>query len=282
MKILVLGGDGMFSHQFFKHMRERHDVRVTLRQDLKTYERFELFDHHNAYAGIDVRSTDRLLEVLADFRPDVVVNGVGIVKQRPSAYESIPSLEINALLPHRLAHFTKAVGARLIHLSTDCVFSGRRGNYKESETADAEDLYGRSKYLGEVGFEPHCLTLRTSIIGRELSRKTGLLEWALAQEGPVRGFRNAVFSGFTTLELSRVVEMLLTQYPDAGGIYQASSEPIDKYTLLHLFKAHFNLPIDILEDFDVRIDRSLDSSRFREHFNYQPPSWNHMIAELVS
>src|SRR5262249_32316179 len=132
------------------------------------------------------------------------------VKQRSEASAAIPSLEINSLLPHRLALVCAAAGARLVHLSTDCVFSGRKGAYTESDPPDADDLYGRSKYLGEVA-SPGCLTLRTSIIGRELSRKTGLLEWLLSQRGAtVKGFRSAIFSGFTTHEMGRIIERLLT------------------------------------------------------------------------
>ena len=142
LRILILGGDGMLGHQLFTCLQPRHDVRCTVRQDLATYEAFGLFSAENTYPGIDVRSLARLVEVLADFRPEAVVNCVGIVKQRPTAKESIPSLEINALLPHRLSVLCRGMGARLVHLSTDCVFSGRRGNYRESDPSDAEDLYG--------------------------------------------------------------------------------------------------------------------------------------------
>lgn len=271
----------MFGHQFFKYARDRHDVRVTLRQDLPAYQEYSLFDASNAYTGIDVRSLGRLVEVLADFRPEAIVNGVGIVKQRRTASDSIPSLEINSLLPHRLAELARATGARLVHLSTDCVFSGSRGMYREEELPDAYDLYGKSKYLGEVA-GPGALTLRTSIIGPELSRKKSLLEWFLAQRGPVQGFRRAVFSGFTTLELSKITENLLVNHPQAQGLYQVSSEPIDKYTLLQLIAAHYRLDTVITEDQAVQIDRSLDSTRFRQEFGYTPPSWDEMVAEMAA
>ncbi|UBV42729.1 SDR family oxidoreductase [Deinococcus taeanensis] len=280
MKLLILGGDGMFGHQFYRHMRDKHDVRVTVRQDFSAYAPFGLFDPRRTYTGIDVRSTDRLMEVMADFHPEAVINAVGIVKQRHTAKESIPSLEINALLPHRLTELTRLCGARLVHLSTDCVFSGRKGLYQETDFPDADDLYGRSKYLGEVA-DSHTLTLRTSIIGPELSRKTSLLEWVLAQKGSVSGFQRAIFSGFTTLELSRIIEKLLLQHPDASGLYQVSSEPIDKYQLLLLIREAYQLPIDIVPNDQLVIDRSLDSSRFRQEFNYQPPTWQTMIDEVA-
>lgn len=181
MRILVLGGDGMLGHQLLKYLGPRHDVRVTLRQDIEAYASYKLFDNTNAYAGIDVRSLERITEVLADFQPQALINAVGIVKQRTSAKESIPSLEINALLPHRLSILCRVVGARLIHLSTDCIFSGKKGNYLETDASDAEDLYGKTKFLGEV-HDDHCLTLRTSIIGRELARHKSLLEWFLGSD----------------------------------------------------------------------------------------------------
>lgn len=279
MRILIIGGDGMLGHQLLKFLHPRHEVKVTLRQDFSAYAAFGLFIRENTYDAADIRSLERLVEVLADFRPEAVINAVGIVKQRPDAKESIPSLEINALLPHRLALLCKGIGARLIHLSTDCVFSGKRGNYLESDPSDAEDLYGRTKYLGEV-HETNSLTLRTSIIGRELSRHTSLLDWFLARTGTVKGFTNAIFTGFTTLEMSRIIEKMLLEYPDASGVYQVSSDPISKYELLLLIREKLGHEIEIIPDDVFCCDRSLDSTRFRNEFNYTPPSWAAMIEEL--
>ena len=279
MRILILGGDGMLGHQLLAYLKPRHDVKVTLRQDLATYRQFGLFDSGNSFAGIDIRYMERLVEVMADFRPEAVINAVGIVKQRADAKESIPSLEINALLPHRLAVLCKGIGARLIHLSTDCIFSGRKGEYLESDPSDAEDLYGKTKYLGEV-HEANSLTLRTSTIGRELSRHTSLLDWFLSRSGSVKGFTNAIYTGFTTMEMSRIIEKMLMEYPDASGVYQVSSDPINKYELLLLIREKLGLDIEIIPDDVFCCDRSLDSSRFRSDFNYTPPSWPAMIEEL--
>jgi dTDP-4-dehydrorhamnose reductase len=279
MRILILGGDGMLGHQLFKFLSGTHDVRVTLRQRLSAYEGFKLFQAENAYDGVDMGSINGLIEVLGEFRPEAVVNAVGIVKQRSTAKESIPSLEINSLFPHKLAGLCKAADMRMVHMSTDCVFSGRKGKYQEYDPSDAEDLYGRTKYLGEV-YDSHCVTLRTSIIGRELSRKQGLLEWFLAQRGSVQGFKNAVFSGFTTLELSRIIEKILTEHPHKGGLYHVSSDPISKFDLLTLIKREMGLKIEIIPAEEPRLDRSLDSARFRREFNYTPPAWEAMIREL--
>lgn len=279
MRILILGGDGMLGHQLLKSYASRHEVKVTLRQDLEAYSGYNLFNMDNAYAGIDVRSLERLTEVFADFRPEAVINAVGIVKQRPTAKESIPSLEINSLLPHRLAVLCKGAGARLIHLSTDCIFSGKKGNYLESDPSDAEDLYGKTKFLGEV-HDSSCLTLRTSIIGRELSRNKSLLEWFLAQSGTIKGFTNAIYSGFTTIEMGRIIEKLLLNHSESSGVYQVSSDPINKYDLLLLFREKLDQQVEILRDETFYCDRSLNSDRFRKEFNYVPPSWPDMIEEL--
>lgn len=281
MRILILGGDGMLGHQLLRQWEGRHEVRVTLRRDSGAYTDFGLFRSTNSYYGIDVVCTEELLGVLADFRPQVVVNAVGIVKQQSAARESIPSIEINALLPHRLAMLCKAVGARFVHMSTDCVFSGKKGNYREEDPSDAEDLYGRSKYLGEV-HESHCLTLRTSIIGTELDRRKSLLEWFLAQKGPVKGYQKAIFSGLSTIEMSRVIERLLMQYPQASGLYHVSSAPITKLDLLTKIKERMGLTVQIDPDASVCIDRSLDSSRFRREFGYTPPTWDEMTKELAN
>ena len=281
MRILILGGDGMLGHQFLCHFKERHDVRVTLRLGREAYEAHRLFEPGTAFYGIDARQTDGLLQIMADFRPEAVVNAVGIVKQRSEANEVIPSLEINSLLPHRLALVCRTVGARLVHLSTDCVFSGRKGNYRESDQPDAEDLYGRTKLLGEVS-EPHCITLRTSMIGPELSIKTGLLEWFLAQRGrTVKGFTKAIFSGFPTSELARIVERTLTDVPKAHGVYHVASPPISKYDLLALIRDRLRLPITIERDSTFECDRSLDASRFHRDACYSPPTWEAMIDDMA-
>lgn len=280
MRILVLGGDGMLGHQLYKELCTGHDVKVTLRHERGAYRDCGLFGTEDAYSSVDVRRIEAVREVLADFRPESVVNAVGIVKQRAEARESIPSIEINALWPHRLAALCVEFGAQLIHLSTDCVFSGRAGNYNEDSPPDPDDLYGRSKLLGEVTGE-RCLTLRTSIIGPELRHKTGLFEWFLAQRGTVRGYRKAIFSGFTTLEMSRIIARLAGAFPDAHGLYHVSSAPIAKYHLLLLIKRKMNLEVEVVADDSVKCDRSLDSSRFRAQFGYTPPSWEEMLEELA-
>ncbi len=278
MKVLVLGGDGMLGHELFRELRERHDIRVTLRQALAAYG--NIFSESSAFAGVDVRGSDRILEVIAQFRPAAVVNCIGIVKQRPESEEAIVSIEVNALLPHRLAIACRAAGARLVQLSTDCVFSGAKGGYREEDRPDPPDVYGRSKLLGEVTGEG-ALTLRTSMIGLGLYRKTSLVDWFLAQKGKVQGYRNAIFSGLTTRELSRVIRMLLEKHLQASGLYHLSAAPINKYELLVKLRERLGKSIEIVPADEPRIDRSLDSTRFRQGFSYKPPEWDAMLDELA-
>jgi dTDP-4-dehydrorhamnose reductase len=282
IRILIIGGDGMLGHQLWKEFSglTMFETRVTLRNDFSRYLGYQIFDVSRSYPNVDVLSLDRLLEVFTDFRPQVVINAVGIVKQRAISKDAIISLEINSLLPHRLALLCDGFGARLIHPSTDCVFSGRRGMYRELDEPDALDLYGRTKFLGEVT-QPNVLTLRTSIIGLELDRKTSMLEWFLNAPSPVKGFAKALYNGLTTLELSRLIRRLILDFPDLSGLYQVSSQPISKYDLLKIIKTCFAKDTVIEPDESFVIDRTLDSTRFHQATGYVAPSWHDMIQSIA-
>lgn len=281
MRVLILGGDGMLGHRLLQDLSRSQEVRVTLHRAQGDYDKYRRFDGGNAYFGVDVRRTERLQEVFSDFRPHVAINAVGVVKQHLDGSDPLPNIEINALLPHRLADVCAEWRTRLIQISTDCVFSGRLGNYAEADQPDPVDLYGHSKLLGEVS-GAGCLTLRTSIIGRELSRKKSLLEWFLAQRGRVRGYTNAIYTGFSTIEMSRVMDDLITRFPDASGIYHLSSTAISKYDLLRLIKDRFELPVELVPDGEFKCNRSLDSTCFRREFGYIPPAWDKMVEELAA
>lgn len=283
MRILIVGGDGMLGHQLLQTLQKQHEVKVTLRQNLSAYTHYGYYHADNTYTGVDIRRDEELLEALAHFQPQAVINAVGVVKQRKSAKDAIPSLEINALFPHRLALMCEAVKARMVHISTDCVFSGRKGKYTEQDLSDAEDLYGKSKYLGEVT-DSHCVTLRSSIIGLELSHKTGLIEWFLAQKGTIKGFRKAIYSGLTTQEMSRVIERILVQHPELSGVWQVSSDTaINKYELLTAFTEMLGRKdIQIEPDDNFVCDRSLLSEPFKKATGYKPPTWQTMLGELAT
>ena len=270
----------MLGHRLYLHLRSGHETKVTLREPMSAYAQFGLFDTSTAYDRVDAMRFETVERAVEAHAPEVVVNGIGIVKQRNVAYEAVPSIEVNSLFPHRLGELCRRQKARLIHISTDCVFSGRRGNYNEDDPTDAEDLYGRSKLLGEIS-DPPALTLRTSMIGRELHRNVSLLEWFLAQRAPIKGFRRAIFSGFTTIEMARIIEMLIVKFPHTSGLYHVSSAPISKYDLLCLLRDKLGHSVDIRPDYDFHCDRSLDSRRFRGRFGYEPPTWERMADELA-
>jgi dTDP-4-dehydrorhamnose reductase len=232
------------------------------------------------HAGVDVENPDALVRLLGQVRPQVVVNCIGLVKQLAEADDPLAALPINAMLPHRLAALSALVGARLVHISTDCVFAGTRGGYTEADPPDAQDLYGRSKLLGEVAGQPHAITLRTSIIGHELASAHGLVGWFLAQTGPVRGYAKAVFSGFPTVELAHIVRDQVLPRPELHGLYHVSAAPIDKLSLLRLVAAQYGRSTQITPDSELVIDRSLDSTRFRSATGYEPPAWPELVRRM--
>jgi dTDP-4-dehydrorhamnose reductase len=276
----------MLGHRLVRTFSPKLETYAALRRAGSAFANLGLFDPERTIGGVSAQDFDSVLRALRIARPDVVVNCIGIVKQQDAAKDALSSISVNALFPHRLAEACGASGTRLIHISTDCVFSGRKGCYTERDVPDAEDLYGRTKLLGELSDEkrqPHCLTLRTSIIGHELDSAQGLLEWFLSQRGKaVRGYSHAIFSGFTTDELAGILLDLIVHHPDLHGLYHVSAEAIDKYSLLKLIRDAYSLDIDIEPFEDVRIDRSLDSSRFRQATGYTPPSWPDMIGTMHS
>lgn len=274
----------MLGHKVFQILRERFPGTIcTTREDVKMppFDRVELLQGDDVIPGVDVMNFDQLHGTLKDLRPDYIVNCVGIVKQRAEAQMAIPSIAINSLLPHKLAAFAAAWGGRVIHPSTDCVFDGRRGGYTEADDSNAEDLYGKSKFLGEL----HCdngLTLRTSIIGRELVGHASLLDWLLLQEGKtVRGFRRVIYSGVTTNQFAEVAAMVIEKFPRLHGLYQLVSEPISKHDLLGLIREAYQLEVSIVADDREVSDRSMKGDRFREATGYVSPAWPELVARLA-
>lgn len=259
-----------------------HEVIGTVRKDIEFYDRYpQVFNNVTLIDRVDVLNEQRLESTIQDVAPDVVINCIGIIKQLPAAKDPILSLKINSLFPHQLANICKRAHARLIHISTDCVFSGVKGSYTEDDPSDATDLYGRTKFLGEVE-QAGCLTIRTSIIGRELYTANGLVEWFLSNRGgKVKGFKKAIYTGFTTLALSRVIADIIENHPKLSGLYQVSSEPIDKYALLCLLRDAFGVQIKIEPNSEVEIDRSLDSTRFRSQTGAKLPKWEKMVKEMA-
>lgn len=281
MRVLILGASGMLgsstlrilnseekNFQIFGTVRSKSCLKHFLDRDARC-----LID------GIDALSDHDLIDVLEKVRPDAVINCIGVIKQLHSVKNPLHTLPINALFPHRLAHLCKLANARLVHISTDCVFTGNKGGYVEGDFADARDLYGLSKYLGEVDY-PHAVTLRTSIIGHELGTSLSLVDWFLAQDGPVDGFCKAIFSGLPTNELARVIGTYVLSNPSLSGLYHVSAEPISKYDLLRLIAEAYGHRIMINPSDRLVIDRSLDSTHFQSCTGYRPPSWPELIANM--
>jgi len=278
--ILILGASGMLGNAAYRYFRTQtaHEVVGIVRSSRSTATLpADLRD--GIAEGGDVEDVDALVRVFDRHRPTVVVNCVGLVKQLEDAKNPLAAIPINAVLPHRLARLCSLSGARLIHLSTDCVFSGTKGMYVEDDLPDARDIYGRTKLLGEVDY-PHALTLRTSIIGHELAGAHSLICWFLAQQGAIRGFSRAIFSGFPTVEIARIIDTYVLPRPELSGLYHLSAAPIDKLSLLRLVADTYDKQIQIDEDVNFVIDRSLNSSRFRAVTGFQPDDWPTLVRRM--
>jgi dTDP-4-dehydrorhamnose reductase len=280
-RILILGATGMLGHSLFTRFSEQSNVAAyaTARDQAGLSQWFSPELVKRILVNVDADNLSSMQRALAEIKPDIVINCIGIIKQLPVAKDPLISITINALFPHQLAHACKDVGARMIHISTDCVFSGKKGEYTEQDFPDADDLYGRTKLLGEVAY-PHCVTLRTSIIGHELKGQHGLIEWFLAQEGKVRGFTKAIYSGFPTGEIGNIISDYVIPNKELGGLYHVSSDPISKYDLLRLVAERYGKKIEIESYADFVLDRSLDSKRFREATGYRPPEWPELVEAM--
>jgi len=281
-KVLVLGGSGMLGHKAYLVLGERFETWATVRGSEATGAAAEILDPERTIDSVDATDPDSVERAISHSGADVVINAIGVIKQLKTARSEVPTIGINSLFPHQVAEITDRAGARLIHVSTDCVFSGSRGNYTEDDLPDATDLYGRSKLLGEVT-RPGALTLRTSIVGRELTGADGLFEWFLSERGnSVRGFSKAVFSGLTTGALANLIGDLIVGQPDLEGLWHVSADPIDKFELLVGLRAALEADIQITPDESLVIDRSLDSTRFREQTGWLPDSWPEMLEAMAA
>lgn len=278
MRILILGAGGMLGHKLAQLLAARHSVAATLRGEAAGLA--PLLPGVELIPGIGAEQPEAVAALLRQRRPEAVVNCIGIIKQLKAAKDALPSIEINALFPHRLASMCEEIGARLVHFGTDCVFSGKAGPYRPADLADAADLYGRTKLLGEVA-GPGCLTIRSSIIGHELKGHVSLVDWFLSQRGGrVKGFANALYTGLPTVVMAEVVERALTEWRDLDGVWQVAADPINKYDLLQLINYFYGLGIAIDRDEAFHCDRRLDGSAFRERTDWAAPPWPAMIAAM--
>ena len=281
-KVLILGGSGMLGHVLFRWLTRHsaYEVYATARsREGLAFLPPQMMER--VRVGVDADNFDTIIRALASIQPDIVINCIGLIKQLPLASDPLSGITVNAQLPHRISLVCRTANARMIHISTDCVFDGKKGNYQEADVPNPQDLYGQTKFLGEVTY-PHCITLRTSIIGHELKGRFGLVEWFLRQKKKTKGFTKAVFSGVPTIELARVISDFVLPHKQLSGLYQVSSQPISKYDLVRMIAEKYGKKIEIEPSDDVVIDRSLDSSLFQRKIGYRPPPWPELIEMMHS
>lgn len=280
MKILIYGASGMLGSTLFRYFSQDKNFRVFGTFRKAPIEYFPTTDRAKIIEDIHVEDSNALKRAMLKAKPDIVINCIGIIKQLAAAKDPIPAITINSLLPHQLAKLSKAYNARLIHISTDCVFSGSEGFYTEQHIPDAIDLYDRSKLLGEVVDQSHALTLRTSMIGHELHTNLSLVDWFLSQQNEVQGFKRAIFSGFPTIELAKIIKKIIKECPDLSGLYNVAAQPINKFDLLQLIAQIYGKDIRIIENTQFVIDRSLNGTRFNQATGYQAPAWPVLIRKM--
>ncbi|KFA99287.1 dTDP-4-dehydrorhamnose reductase family protein [Vibrio sp. ER1A] len=281
MKVLVIGATGMLGYSIFSNLSElpAFDVYGTVR----TIDRLERFfpSSNKLVFNVDVKDFTTLEIAILSIKPDVVINCIGLIKQHDGSKKHVDAIEINALLPHKIAEFCDVIGARLVHFSTDCIFDGEIGNYLESDLPTATDLYGKSKCLGEVDYGKH-ITIRTSIIGHELKSSVSLIDWFLTQESTVKGFSKAIFSGLPTVYIAQVLAEFVLPNASLSGLYHLSAEPIDKYSLLSKVADVYDKKIKIENCEDFMIDRSLSSNKFRGETGFLPLSWDDLVTFMYA
>ncbi len=280
-KILIIGASGMIGNSLLAFLlkKNNHSIFATIRSS-DTFKAPEGSSKYHLFKNIDVENKKDLERVFHKVNPDIVINCVGIVKQSKEMKNTYKVIYLNSLLPHYLQNLCTSHSARFINISTDCVFSGLKGNYLEKDLPDATDLYGRSKYLGEVSCG-NTITLRTSLIGHEYKNTYGLLEWFLSENKFVEGYKKAIFSGLTVIEFAKIVNEYVLPNNKLTGLYHVSADPICKYDLLLLIKNIYGKNIDIVpENKKMVIDRSINSFSFRKATGFMPKTWSLMIKEM--
>jgi dTDP-4-dehydrorhamnose reductase len=282
MRILILGVSGLIGHKLLQELSLDFEVFGTLRRNKIEYGDLALFDGENIIENIDILDFESLTKVFRAINPEVILNCIGITKRKIDINYPALAISINAYFPHKLASWAKEYQKRVIHFSTDCVFDGKIGNYNEESLTTAEDIYGRTKALGEINYN-HTLTIRSSFIGQELFNKTELLDWFLAQNGKkIYGFKNTFYSGVSTIFMAQLVKNIILNFPELSGVYQLAPEkPISKFDLLNIAKYAFNVNVEIMPD-EANIHRpTLDASKLKNKINLVVPSWHKMMNELA-
>ena len=280
--ILVFGSSGMLGHMVIRVLSPHHHVIGTTSSKYdKQSPLARILSEDNWIDQVDVRNLPTVEQAIRSAKPDVVINCVGMIKQKMGAENNVDAIHINSLFPHQLAGICLKSNSRLIHFSTDCVFQGTPGIKRLSDTPNATDLYGLSKFLGEVA-HGSSLTLRTSIVGRQLFGSESLLEWAISQRGTtVNGYKNAIYTGLTTNRISLIIKKVIEDFPELSGIYQVASSPISKFELISKINNLLQLNLSIEPDTNFYCDRTLDGTKFNKLTNIEIPSWDEMLTEFT-
>lgn len=280
MNVLILGATGLLGNAMFRVLSEKEGLRVfgTIRdQRMRQFFSQELSNQLLLVENLEEQA--QLVKLFDTVKPNIVVNCTALSKS--NFQDLIKMVSIFSLLPKRLAYLCRLHGVRLVHISTDCVFSGTHGGYKEDDFPDGEGFYSVAKLLGEVD-EPGAITLRTSMIGHELASKNSLLEWFLSQDEECRGFPKAIFSGFPAVVLAQIIRDEILPRPDLQGIFHLATRPISKFDLLQAISKKYSLSTRIIPDNSVVIDRSLSADKFKQATGYVPPEWPELIDTMYS
>ncbi len=282
-RVLILGITGMLGHTLFKEMNKNTNLEVfgTTRNKNGLENYFTEDEMIKIRGNVDADNFETVIRAIASVQPTIIINCIGIIKQLPISKDPLTAITVNAQLPHKISLVARSANARFIHISTDCVFNGKKGNYTEKDHSNAEDLYGRTKFLGEVAY-PHCVTLRTSIIGHELKTNYSLVDWFMSQQNDVNGFTKAMYSGFPTIEIVNIISNYVIPNKNLTGLYHVSSDPISKFDLLNILKEIYKKDININPFSDFVLDRSMNSDKFKIATGYVAPSWNQLIENMYN
>jgi len=282
MRILILGGNGMIGHKMYQIISKNHqDTWVTLRNSLSSYSYSEIYNFTKVIDNIDLVNFKLLLKQLDLINPDVIINACGITIRRGIDALKSNSIILNSALPHFLKEWVTSNNKRLIHFSTDCVFSGAKGDYLDNDNKDAYDLYGSTKSMGEVIDSKYAITLRGSMIGSELENKTELFEWFLKQKNKtIKGFSKVIYSCITTTKMAEIVIKLIDHYQNISGIYNISSKPISKFELLKLWNDFFDINANIEIDKSYTSNKNLISDNFFRTISMEQPDWVELSSQL--
>jgi len=281
LKILILGAGGMLGHKLYQTLSKTYDdVIPVFRKNKEHYHKFNLYKPEKMIGNTDVTDQSKLLAVLNSVKPDIICNCIGKTTRKINSEDSQSVIYLNSFLPHFISKWSSENNSYFIHFSTDCVFSGKNGPYKPNDFRDSRDLYGLSKILGETNSK-YGLTIRTSIVGREIENQTEFFEWIFSSKNKsVSGYKNVFYSGVTTNYLSEVVAQLITKDSKSHGLLQVASPPISKLNLIKKVNSLFGLGMKINTDASKVSNKILSPVKFTITSGIKTQTWDEMLNTL--